>query len=101
MSAYPDNFPSHGNAITLSVSATIATEAIAVCLDTRPASANTLAEDDFAALPPRMKARVLAACEEEFRRARRALAKTELAAGHLDFADAALDAADNEAISRE
>ncbi len=60
--------PVHDQIAGFRVGAILATQAIAVYIDLDGPSGQYGAGQSFNDLPPRLKVRVLAACEEEFRR---------------------------------
>ena len=67
------SIPAHEQIAEFRVGAILATQAIAVYIDSEGSSGVPTKESHFKDLPERLKIRVLAACEDEFRRCKETL----------------------------
>jgi len=83
----PSQLPGHEQAAVFRVGALIATQAIAVYVESDRSGGPYAPSADFDALPARLKLRILEACEQEFRRQRERLLEDSLAAGDPTMAD--------------
>ena len=77
----PAEFPGHGPVAAFRVEAILATQAVAVYVEPDRAAGPNDPAAAFERLPPRLQARVLEACEAEFRRRREALVRAHPMAG--------------------
>ena len=71
----PARFPGHGPVAAFRVEAILATQAVVVWVEPDHAAGPNDPAAAFERLPPRLQARVLEACEAEFRQRREALVR--------------------------
>lgn len=83
----PSQLPGHEQAALFRVGAVIATEAIAVYIDSDRVDGTYAPPAEFDTLPLRLKLRILEACAQAFTRRREELLKDSLTAGDPWVAD--------------